>query len=141
MTQKEIRQLQTQAADGDADCQYRLAMMHIYGNCIPEDNVLAFELLQRAEAQNHLEAAYNLAICYHYGYGTGIDLETAFRLYLKCANSGYGKGMELVGRFYNRGIYVSKDREQAEYWLKMATESSDSAAVEEATKELEFGKN
>ena len=39
--------------------------------------------------------------------------------------AGYGKGMELVGRFYNRGIYVERDRRKAEYWLQKAIESPD----------------
>lgn len=136
MTQDEILQLQKCAELGNADCQYRLAMMHIYGDGIAEDNIAAFELLQKAAAQNHTEAIYNLGICHHYGYGTEVDLSMAFYLYLKSANSGYGKGMELVGRFYNQGIYVARNREKAEYWLKRAMDSEDAEAAEEAGKEL-----
>ena len=73
-----------------------------------------------------MEATYNLGSCYHYGCG----------LYLEAANGGYGKGMELVGRFYNRGIYVERNCKQAKYWLRKAMESSDPDAVEEARKEL-----
>ena len=115
---------------------YELAMRHIYGDGVPEDNDLARELLIRAHDMGHVEATYNLGICYHYGFGTGVDLARAFELYLESANAGYGKGMELVGRFYNRGIYVEQNRKQAEYWLKKAIESSDTDAVEEAEKEL-----
>ena len=88
----------------------------------------------------HTEATYNLCICYHYGYGTAVDLAKAYELYLESANSGYGKGMELIGRFYNRGIYVEKDRATAEQWLRKAIESGDAEATEEAEKELEIGK-
>ncbi len=136
MTQQEITQLQKDAADGNVDSQYQLAMMHIYGNGVPEDNDFAFDLLQKAAAQNHIEATYNLAICYHYGFGTAEDLEKAFSLYLVCANAGHGKGMELVGRFYNRGIYVPRNREQAEYWLSKAMQSDDIEAINEAKKEM-----
>ena len=115
---------------------FELAMRHIYGNGVPEDNELAFELLTRAHEMGHIEAAYNLGICFHYGYGTQIDLARAFELYLEAANSGYGKGMELVGRFYNRGIHVEKDRELAELWLERAIASGDAEAAEEAMKEL-----
>ncbi|MBQ6235372.1 MAG: sel1 repeat family protein [Clostridia bacterium] len=115
---------------------YQLAMKHIYGDGVPEDNVLAFELLTQAHHSGHMEATYNLGICYHYGYGTSVDLAKAFELYLASANAGYGKGMELVGRFYNRGIYVAQNREQAELWLQKAIRSSDIDAVEEAKKEL-----
>lgn len=115
---------------------FRLAMKHIYGDGVPEDNDLAFMLLSQAHDLGHIEATYNLGICYHYGFGTSVNLAQAFELYLESANAGYGKGMELVGRFYNRGIYVAKDRRQAELWLAKAMCSSDADAVEEAKKEL-----
>ena len=111
-------------------------MKHIYGDGVPEDNDLAFRLLEQAHEMGHVEAGYNLGICYHYGFGAAVDLEKAFHLYLEAANAGYGKGMELVGRFYNRGIYVAWDRQKAESWLLKAMSSSDPAAVEEAKKEL-----
>ncbi len=115
---------------------FQLAMKHIYGDGVPEDNDLAFRLLEQAHEMGHVEAGYNLGICYHYGFGAAVNLEKAFHLYLEAANAGYGKGMELVGRFYNRGIYVERDRKQAEAWLRKAISSSDPAAVEEAKKEL-----
>lgn len=117
---------------------YELAMKHIYGDGVPEDNKLATKLLTQAHDMGHIEATYNLGICHHYGYGTDIDLAKAFELYLESADAGYGKGMELVGRFYNRGIYVERDRVKAEYWLAKAIESSDPAVIEEAEKELLF---
>ncbi len=115
---------------------FQLAMKHIYGDGVPEDNDLAFRLLEQAHKMGHMEAGYNLGICYHYGYGTSVNLEKAFQLYLETANAGYGKGMELVGRFFNRGIFVERNREKAEAWLLKAMSSSDPAAVEEAKKEL-----
>lgn len=117
---------------------FELAMKHIYGDGVPEDNDLATQLLTKAHEMGHVEATYNLGICYHYGFGIGIDLAKAFSLYLESANAGYGKGMELVGRFYNRGIYVARDRDQAEVWLQKAINSSDPDAVDEARRELAY---
>lgn len=121
----------------DPQALFELAMKHIYGDGVEEDNVLALKLLTQAHDLGHAEATYNLGICYHYGYGTAADLEKAFRLYLESAQGGYGKGMELVGRFYNQGIYVEKDRAQAELWLRRAMDSGDPEAAEEAKKEWE----
>ena len=117
---------------------FDLAMKYIYGDGVPEDNESAAVLLTQAHDLGHIEATYNLGICYHYGFGTSVDLAKAFELYLESANAGYGKGMELVGRFYNRGIHVKPDRGKAEYRLAKAMESSDSEAVEEAKKELQL---
>ena len=115
---------------------FELAMKHIYGDDVPDDNDLAFELLTQAHDMGHIEASYNLGICFHYGFGTEIDLAMAFKLYLEAASAGHGKGMELMGRFYNRGIYVERDRDKAEFWLKKAIESGDVEATVEAIKEL-----
>ena len=120
----------------DAQELYDLAIKHIYGDGVPEDNDLATKLLTQAHDMGHVEATYSLGICYHYGFGAEVDLKKAFELYLESANAGYGKGMELVGRFYNRGIYVERNREKAEYWLQKAVESSDPDVVEEAEREL-----
>ena len=120
----------------DAQSLYELAMKHIYGDGVPEDNDLAVKLLTRAHDLGHVEATYNLGICYHYGHGTSQDLEKAYELYLESADAGYGKGMVLVGRFYNRGIYVEQNRKQAEYWLQKAMNSADPDAVDGAKKEL-----
>ncbi|MBR3298112.1 MAG: sel1 repeat family protein [Clostridia bacterium] len=116
---------------------FELAMKHIYGDGVPEDNELAFELLTRAHEMGHIEASYNLGICFHYGYGTEVDLKKAFELYLEAANAGYGKGMELVGRFYNQGTHVQRDRNLAELWLDRAIKSGDAEAAEEALRELD----
>ena len=124
-------------AEKSAQELFELAMKRIYGDGVPEDNVLALQLLTQAHDMGHVEATYNLGICYHYGFGADVDLAKAYALYLESANGGYGKGMELMGRFYNQGIYVEPDRGQAEYWLRKAMESSDPDAVEEARKERE----
>ena len=118
-----------------AQSLFELAMRHIYGQGVPEDNKLAAELLTRAYSAGHVEAGYNLAICYHYGHGVDVDLEKAYHLYSEAASAGYGKAMELMGRFYNRGIYVEKDRKLAEFWLNKAMECDDRDAVEEARRE------
>ncbi len=120
----------------DAENLYQLAMKHIYGDGVAEDNELAAKLLAEAAAMGHVEAAYHLGICFQYGYGVEVDLQKAFALYLRSAEAGYGKGMELVGRFYNQGIYVEQDREKAVFWLQKAIASSDPEAVTEAQKEL-----
>ena len=47
------------------DGLYELAMKHIYGDGVPEDNELAVKLLTQAHDMGHVEATYNLGICYH----------------------------------------------------------------------------
>lgn len=120
----------------DPKALYELAMQYIYGDGVEEDNEWAACLLNAAHLLGCVEATYNLGICYHQGFGVEVDLKKAFELYLSAAERDYGKGMELVGRFYNQGIYVNKDRAQAEVWLRKALESGDEEAAKEAEKEL-----
>ena len=58
MTQQEIELLQQAAQNDSADAQYRLAMLHIYGDGVQEDNVLAAQLLEAGPyfQLNHAEA-------------------------------------------------------------------------------------
>ena len=118
---------------------FETAMQFIYGDGVPEDNEWGACLLNDAHLLGCREATYNLGICYHHGFGVEADLQKAFELYLASAEGGYGKGMELVGRFYNQGIYVERDRPRAEFWLNKALQSDDPDAVREAEKELARG--
>lgn len=51
---------------------FDLAMKHIYGNGVSENNELALELLTQAHELGHVEATYNLGSCYHYGCGSAV---------------------------------------------------------------------
>lgn len=108
-----------------ADEQYKLAMKHIYGDGVEEDNDRAFALLKEAAAKGHAEAAYNLGVCLHYGYGCKADLHAAYERYLQSANAGYGKGMELVGLLR----YDEQDYDTAYYWFEKALHCDDPVAV------------
>lgn len=119
MNNEELSRLQSEAKNS-ADAQYRLAMLYIYGEEIEENHPEAVRLLTLAAGQNHIEAIYNLAICHHYGYGTGIDLAKAYHLYLRAAELGYAKGKHLVGRFYFQGLHVRQDYAEAVKWFREA---------------------
>lgn len=112
-----------------ADEQYKLAMKHIYGDGVEEDNARAFALLKEAAAKGHAEAAYNLGVCLHYGYGCEADLPAAYQRYLQSAKAGYGKGMELVGLFHYEGTAVEQDYATAYRWFEKALHCDDPVAV------------
>lgn len=106
--------------------QFQKAMSHIYRD---EDYVTAARLLEEAAEEGHREAAYNLAICYHYGYGVEKDLKTAYQLYLRSALQGYGKGLNLVGDFYAEGLGVRQSWREAIKWYLDAAASDDPTAA------------
>lgn len=108
------------------EAKFQQAMELIYQK---EDYAQAAKLLEEAAEEGHREAAYNLAICYHYGYGVEKDLKTAYQLYLRSALQGYGKGLNLVGDFYAEGLGVRQSWREAIKWYLDATASEDLAAV------------
>ena len=124
MTEEELSLLQ-EAAKEQSDAQYKLGMMYVYGETVPEDYEKAIGLLTMASKQGHVEAAYNLGICYHYGFGTKVDLEKAFDLYMSSARNGYAKGKHLIGRFYYYGWHVRQDYAEAIKWFEESDKLKD----------------
>ena len=67
-------------------------------------------------------------LAYHYqkGYGIAVDLNKAFQLYKKAAESGNSFAFSDLGLFYKEGIYVKKNIKKAiEYYL-IAADKGDS---------------
>ncbi|MDY4140530.1 MAG: SEL1-like repeat protein [Eubacteriales bacterium] len=56
MTDQALARLQERAGQNDPEALYRLAMLHIDGDGVPEDNDLAAALLFRAARQDHAAA-------------------------------------------------------------------------------------
>lgn len=112
-----------------AEEKYRLAMKHIYGDGVEEDNALALRLLTEAYEQEHVEAAYNLGICYHYGYGTAADLVRARELYRFSAERGYGKGQNLMTLFCLEGLGAPQNLPEARAWLEKSRASREAEVL------------
>ena len=56
MNEMDFRQLESLAAAGDMDAQFRLAVAYTYGDGVKDDNDKAFELYTLAAKQGHAEA-------------------------------------------------------------------------------------
>ena len=57
-----------------------------------------------------------------YEDGTGVrrNIESASRWYRQAADRGSPMAQCQLGSFYHRGIGVTQDRDQAEYWFNLA---------------------
>ncbi|MCD8492333.1 MAG: sel1 repeat family protein, partial [Geovibrio sp.] len=77
------------AAQGNADAQNKLGLMHAAGKGTMKDYEEAVKWLTMAAGQRHPEALYNLACMYHEGKGVKADLKKAVRLF-KLAMKAYG---------------------------------------------------
>lgn len=61
--------LQTQAAQGNADAQYRLGDLYNSGDLVPQDYKKAAHWFEKAAAQGHVGAQNDLGVLYEAGNG------------------------------------------------------------------------
>lgn len=96
-----------------------------------KDEEKALELYQQAEKMGSASAAYNIGVCYAYGYGVKADEPTAFKWFKKAAEAGSPFGMYATGAWYASGTGVKADKEQAVSWLEKYAESGNTVWTEQ----------
>ena len=114
--------LESALAEGDPRAAYALGSWYANGTHVEKDVNRATELFALAAEAKIKEALYDLAYSRETGKGCPVDLEAAFRLYLKAAIRGDDQAINEVGRCYYFGIGVSEDRALAEIWYDRAEE-------------------
>ena len=76
------------AEEGEQNCLYELGDMYRTGLLVDVDRDLAFALYSKAwdvidgdeDDDSYADVALRLGMCYHYGWGTGVDLQKALEL-------------------------------------------------------------
>ena len=68
---------------------------------------------------------YNLANLLATGRGVQRDLDQAYALYLRAAQAGHAKSMNLVGRFLEEGLVVPADADAALDWYRRSAQAGD----------------
>ena len=136
----------TKAAEqGDVDAQYSLGKCYYYGRGVEEDFEKAMEWNAKAVKQGHtkaqeimftyygqlaqlllhpkhIDAQYNLGICYYCGKGVDRDEKKAVKWYTEAAEQGYARAQCSLGYCYEYGKGVEQDLEKAvEWYTKAAT--------------------
>ena len=86
------------AEQGDANAQYNLGNMYIYGNGVPENDVEAVKWHRLAAAQGHAGAQFNLGIHHTNGKGVAQNHMEAVKWYRLAAAQG------LANAQYNLGM-------------------------------------
>ena len=78
--------LRKAAEEGDAEAQYQLGLIYVYGNDEPKDAAKAFEWMSRAAAQNVVPAKRELGIMLVSGEGTEPDIPRGVQLLSEAAD-------------------------------------------------------
>ena len=87
-----------------------------------------FLLYLEAAKSDLPRAHYNLAVCFHFGVGVGIDHEQALRHYEKAAAGGSTEALIFLSKMYALGEGVSVDRIKADSLLEEAAEKGNPTA-------------
>jgi TPR repeat protein len=125
----QAQMIQKAANAGDAQAQFRLALMHDAGKGVQQNPEKAARWLQKAAEQGHVEAQYNLATMYDIGHGVAQDYTEAAKWYRAAAGQGYTSAQKNLGAKYGMGQGVPKNNAEAYVWSAIAAQSGDEGAV------------
>ena len=116
------------AARGDAEAQYRLALLHERGVEVERDLAAAAKWYRRAAEQGHARAQFKLASYYRQGRLNGVDLAEAKHWYARAADQGLARARYNLGVLVERGIGGEPDPKRAAELYRQAASGGVAAA-------------
>ena len=87
-----------------------------------------FLLYLEAAKSGHPRALYNLGVCYHFGFGVGIDHAEALSLYERAAEGGKTEALVYLSKMYAVGEGVARDEKKSDELLERAAEKGNPTA-------------
>jgi TPR repeat protein len=126
--QKQVAELQQQAAQGDAEAKLRLGVRHYLGYGMPVNYREALKWFREAARLGHVLAQANLGFMYEQGQGVPQDFVEAARWYHLAAQQGNPMALYSLGVFCERGQGVTQDEVQALKWYSIAAARGETRA-------------
>jgi TPR repeat protein len=135
LTPQQLAELKTKAEMGDAESQYKLALLYVRGEGVPKNDSESLNWLNRAAENGHAEAAYSLAIRYHYGGKHETNATLALRWLKAAAERGQSSSQSSLADSYRWDSSVpgkswgtGKDLAEAAKWYRKAAEQGDASS-------------
>lgn len=122
-----IRDLERNAAQGDASAQFRLASAYERGEGVARDRERAKVWYMRAAQQGHVGAMHNLAVILADG-GAAADYTAAAKWFAAAADHGLADSQFNLGILYQAGLGVDRDMVEAFKWFSLAAAGGDQDA-------------
>ena len=116
------------AEQGDANAQYNLGNMYIYGNGVPENNTEAVKWYRLAAEQGQANAQYNLGNIYLNGNFVPENYVEALKWYRLAAEQGYANAQTDLGVMYENGDGVPENYVKAYVWYSVSAAQGDDIA-------------
>lgn len=105
---------------GEADGTYKLGLMLLTGDGVPQNQTQAVALLRKASAQGIHAATYNLAVAYYGGDGVEQSYSAALRLFEETAVIGSGPAAFNAAIMHRDGTGTTSNRTNAVKFFKQA---------------------
>jgi hypothetical protein len=118
----QAKALRVLAEQGNAQAQYRLGNVYLYGQGVPKDNDEALRWYRKAADQGNAAAEYGVGYMYFHGLSAPQDYAEAARWCRKAADQGYVKAQSILGSDYYYGYGVERDDSQAVFWYRKAAD-------------------
>ena len=116
----DLRQLKTQAAQGNASAQNQLGQRYDSGRGVPQDYATARGWYEKAAAQGHAWAQNQLGQLYADGRGVPQDYKKARQWWEQAAAQGVSQAQYNLGQLYANGRGISQDYTTARGWYEKA---------------------
>ena len=111
----------SEAQNGNAPAQRRLAMMYLDGRGTGRDEASAARWFTEAATAGDAESMYQLAVSYERGRGIKKDRDAALRFYSQAAEGDHAAAEYALGEAYERGkLGAPKNKNIAIEWYKKA---------------------
>lgn len=109
----DITTLESDAAFGNAEAQYQLALRYQDGTGTPQNLPKAIELFTKAAEQNHAKALHSLGFLYLKGIGVAVDYKKALIYFEKAASLNFDVAIFNLGKMHEDGFGTEKNYAKA----------------------------
>lgn len=100
----------------DVEALYQQGQQLLNENKLQE----AFKAWQAAADKGHIQAQYEVGVCFKMGRGVARDYPSALKYYLKAAEQNHPDAQDYVGHCYYNGLTLPKDFEKASVFFQKA---------------------
>src|SRR3984957_8904334 len=130
---------QLRANQGDANGEYELGQMYLWGRGAPQDYAQADYWYHKAADQGLAKANYAIGDLYYYGDGLEQSDSDALVWYHKAADQGDATALDAIGLMYYYGRSVPQSYPEAMVWYRKAADQGYSRAEYDIGYLYQFG--